>query len=310
MLKDRTWVQDKLQWMRDATIWPNGLRYLWTDAFGVVLLVSLYRETGEERYLEEAEWVVAEVERVLGRPRGIRIGEEPDRDGQYFHYLAMWMYALGRLGAIKPEYRQQAVDLVKEIHSAFCLPKKGVIWKMQEDLSGAYPGYEGLGGLDHFHGFVVYRLLDPDALVSEIADMTQIVENTYRDIKITQDLGLGMMIWMTHFFPDEPWARLQRERSLAILDPMWIDPPGYFCRQPFLSHVKFAFTNYGISMGLQAVGALTKRIAPLNAFFESYRSGDEYDTNAITHVMACTSHFPGEFIRENWPEDSAGTDGG
>ena len=147
-------------------------------------------------------------------------------------------------------------------------------------------------------------------LASEIADMRQIVENTYRDIKITQDLGLGMMIWMTHFFPDEPWARLQRERSLAILDPMWIDPPGYFCRQPFLSHVKFAFTNYGISVGLQAVGALTERIAPLNAFFESYRSGDEYDTNAITHVMACTSHFPGEFIRENWPEDPAGAGGG
>jgi hypothetical protein len=30
------------------------------------------------------------VQRVLGRQRGIRIGEEPDRDGQYFHYLAMW----------------------------------------------------------------------------------------------------------------------------------------------------------------------------------------------------------------------------
>jgi hypothetical protein len=25
-------------------------------------------------------------------------------------------------------------------------------------------------------------------------------------------------------------------------------------------------------------------------------SGDEYDTDAITHVMACISYFPGEFI--------------
>ena len=49
-----------------------------------------------ERYLDRAEWLVAEVNRVLGRPRGIRIGEEADRDGQYFHYLAMWLFALSR----------------------------------------------------------------------------------------------------------------------------------------------------------------------------------------------------------------------
>ena len=29
------------------------------------------------------------------------------------------------------------------------------------------------------------------------------------------------------------------------------------------------------------------------AGFETYRSGDEYDRAAITHVMACNSHFPG-----------------
>ena len=36
-------VLDKLRWMRQQRIWPNGLRYLWTDAFGLVLLVSLHR---------------------------------------------------------------------------------------------------------------------------------------------------------------------------------------------------------------------------------------------------------------------------
>ena len=40
-------------------------RYLWTDAFGVVLLVSIHEELNEQKYLDEAEWVVAEVERVL-----------------------------------------------------------------------------------------------------------------------------------------------------------------------------------------------------------------------------------------------------
>jgi len=53
---------------------------MWTDAFGVVLLVSLYRALAKDEFLGEAEWLVAEIDRVLGRPRGIRIGEEPDRD--------------------------------------------------------------------------------------------------------------------------------------------------------------------------------------------------------------------------------------
>jgi len=234
-------------------------RYLWTDSFAD----------------EALEW---------------------DRDGQYFHYLAMWIFALDRLGAVDPGYREKAIALVRDIHPAFVVPGTGVIWRMREDLSGPYPGF-GLGSLDAFHGLVVYRLLDPAGLAPEIADLKALVETSYRALTITQDLGLGMMLWMSHFFPDEPWAVLQRARALAMLDRMWVDPPGYFCREPTHRQVKFAFTNYGISLGLQAVPAHGDRVQRLNAFFDSYRSGDEYDTNAITHVMACTSHFPGRFLR-------------
>lgn len=294
-LEDLPWVLDRLRWMREQRIWPTGKRYLWTDGFGVVLLVSLYHRTGEERYLAAAEEVVAAVERVLGRPRGIRIGEAADRDGQYFHYLATWMYALHRLGLVKPEYRQRGIDLVRQVHPAFVLPGTGVWWKMEEDLSGPYPGY-GLGALDAFQGYAVYRLLDPEGLAPEIEQMREIVEKSWESLVITQDLGLGMMLWMTGLAPGEEWARAQRERCLAILDQMWIDPPGYFCRQPGFPHVKFAFTNYGVSLGLQTAGVWGDRVERLNAFFDTWRSGDEYDTEAITHVMGCTSHFPGEFL--------------
>ena len=54
-----------------------------------MLLLTLHRELAEESWVEQAEAVVADVDRVLGRGRGYRIGEAPDRDGQYFHYLAM-----------------------------------------------------------------------------------------------------------------------------------------------------------------------------------------------------------------------------
>jgi hypothetical protein len=294
-LTDMGYVLDKLDWMRSMRIWPNGLRYLWTDAFGLVLLVSLYQELEDERYLDEAEGLVAEVNRVLGRPRGIRIGEEPDRDGQYFHYLAMWLYALAVLGRYRPAYREQGVALVRQIHDTFVVPGRGVVWKMLEDLSGPYPGY-GFGALDAFDGYASYRMLDERALAREIAEMRALIEQTADALVITQDLGLGMMLWLAHFFPEEAWAKLQRTRSLAMLDRMWVRQ-GYFAREPNLPHMRFAFTNYGVSVGLQAVGAMPDRVMALNAYFETYRSGDEYDRAAITHVMAASSHFPGLLLR-------------
>lgn len=288
-------VMDRLLWMRSNRIWPNGLRYLWTDAFGVVLLVSLYEELDDDAYLDKAESLVAEVKRVLGRPLGIRIGEEPDRDGQYFHYLAMWLYALSVLARHRPGYRQQGVQLVKQIHKPFLIPGRGIIWKMQEDLSGPYPG-TGLGALDAFDGYVSYRLLDGNALPSEILDMRTLIDQTYADLDITQDLGLGMMLWLTHFFPHEKWAAVQRQRCLSTLDGMW-NPTGYFCREPYLPDVKFAFTNFGVSIGLQAVGEMQDRVSKLNEYFDGYRSGDEYDSAAITHVMACCSRQPGCLLK-------------
>lgn len=294
-LADIDYVLNKLDWMREERIWPNGLRYLWTDAFGVVLFVSLYHHSGERRWLEAAEALVADVERVLGRERGIRIGEAAERDGQYFHYLAMWMFALARLGEELPEYRERGVALVREVHDAFVLPGRGVVWKMEEDLSAPYPGY-GLGAMDAFDGYVSYRLLDERALAREIGDMRAVMEVQYPGLDIDQDLGLGMMLWLAHFFPSEPWAQVQTRRSLAALDRLWTDPPGFFARASFAPQTRIAFANYGVSLGLQAAGMHPERVERLNAYFDSYRSGDEYDREAITHVMACTSHFPGAFL--------------
>ena len=291
---DARYAIAKLALMRAQGIWPNGLRYLWTDAFGVVLLVSLYAESGQRKYLDQAEFLVAEVGRVLGRPRGIRIGEAPDRDGQYFHYLAMWLYGLAVLARHIQDYRRVGVELVRQIHDAFVIPGRGVVWKMNEDLSGPYPGY-GLGALDAFDGYVSYRLLDESALAGQIADMHALIVLAAPDLYITQDLGIGMMLWMSQFFPEEDWARTQRARCLQILDHMWVEG-GYFCREPGAGNVRFAFTNYGVSVGLQAVNAMPQRVRSLNAYFETHRSGDEYDRDSITHVMACSSHFPGHLI--------------
>ena len=292
MVRDIPYVLDKLEWMKREGIWPNGLRYLWTDAFGVVLYLSLYQETHEDRWLGEAEQLVADVERVLGRPRGLRIGQAPDRDGQNFHYLAMWLFALARLGDFKPEYRQRGIAIARDVHAAFVVPHVGVIWKMKEDLSGSYPGH-GFGAMDAFDGYVSYRLLDEEALASEIGEMRELIERQYRKLDVDQDLGLGMMLWLAHFFHDEEWAKAQSARALAALDRLWVDPPGFFGRASYAPHVRIAFANYGVSVGLQAADAWPERVERLTAYFDRYRSSDEYDREAITHVMACSSHLPG-----------------
>jgi hypothetical protein len=143
---------------------------------------------------------------------------------------------------------------------------------------------------------VAYKLLAPDLLAREIEEMSQLIKASYASLSIDQDLGLGMMLWLCHFFPAERWALHQKARSLEQLDGLWVQPPGYFCRQTDWREMKFAFTNYGISIGLQSADFWPQRVDALNTFFDTYQSGDEYDSNAITHVMACSSHFPGLFI--------------
>lgn len=283
--------------MEAEAIWPNGMRYLWTDGFGVALLVSLAEALDDDRYLDAADLVVADVDNVLGRRHGYRIGQAPDRYGQYFHYLTLWAFALGMLGRHRPKHLDAALALVRDIHPRFVDPRRGVWWKMREDLSGPEPGF-GLGALDPFQACAVYRQLDggTGALAAELTDMAALIEASWRDLWITQDLGLGTMLWSAAWCSDEPWATAHIERSLTQLDHLWVDPPGYFCREPGYRHVRFAFTNSGVALGLQAAGTAGDRVQQLIAYFDGYRSGDHYDRDAITHVMACVARLPGVML--------------
>jgi hypothetical protein len=289
-------VLQRLEWMRAERIWPDGLRYLWTDAFGVVLLLSLADELHDPSLVDEAEHVAREVERVLGRRLGVRIGEAPERGGQYYHYLAMWMFALNELGRERPVWRERAVHLAQQVHPRFVVPGAGVHWKMLEDLSAPWPGY-GWGALDAFHGFVVYRLLDEHVLQNEITQLRLLVERAWPRLLVTQDLGLGMLLWMTSFFPQEEWASVLRDRALRTLDTMWVDPPGYFARAPDQRLVRIAFANWGVAIGLQAAGMWPQRVQALLHAHWNWSSGDEYDREAITHVMGCCARLPGRLLR-------------
>ena len=165
---------------------------------------------------------------------------------------------------------------------------------MREDLSGPYPGY-GLGLLESFHSYVVYRLLAPEELAAEIREMQELVARSYPSVDVDQDLGLGMMLWFTHFFPQEDWAvsngsaRWPPWRHVDRAARLFLPPSGPAGGEVRLHQLR------GFP-GPPGGGGQPQRVRRLNDFFRSYQSGDEYDREAITHVMACTSWFPGEFI--------------
>ena len=50
------------------------------------------------------------------------------------------------------------------------------------------------------------------------------------------------------------------------------------------------------------VRARLERVPVLNEFFDGYRSGDECDREAITHVMACSSHFSGLLLADDFAD--------
>lgn len=296
-------VLDRLGWVRDYGIWPHGPRDLWTDALGVICLVSLYRDMKEEWILAEAEWVAQEVDRVLGRRKGIRTAERVDGQGQTFRSQALWVFALHRLGQVLPHYRHRALALVREIHAPFVRPGAGIISRMEEDLSRPFAGSEA-GLLEVFLGLAVYRQVGKDALRPEIEELEGMVLRTYQSLAPDHGVDLGLLLWLTHFFPREGWALALRERTLTALDARWVDPPGYFRRnlpEPWIGPVRsnrLVITNCSASIGLQAQGVWAHRVERLHRYFlEDYRWETDMD-DALAPILTCLSLRPGLFLSD------------
>ena len=255
------------------------------------------RNSATAKFLDQAEWLVAEVDRVLGRARGIRIGEAPDRDGQYFHYLAVWLYALAVLGRHLPGLSAQRHRSRAPYPSRLCAAGRGVIWKMKEDLSGAlsrlWPGRAGC--LRWLCLLPLYRrdALQPGNRGDEGADRPVRAGTVHHPGSGSWNDAVDDAFFSGRGMGGVAAGPLPQSNSMPCGRTS-----GYFCREPELPGVKFAFTNYGVSVGLQAVREMPERVRQLNQFFEDYRSGDEYDREAITHVMACSSRFPGYFLRD------------
>jgi len=297
-------------------------RYLWTDSFGVCNFVTLYYETGEKRYLDQADSLIQNVHDTLGKDRqgksrlgnatneeplkgGLRIGKEdpegtPDGDGQYFHYLTKWMFALNRMSVARNnhKYNDWAIQLAEAVHPKFVHAKGQnhlrMYWKMSTDLSK--PQVHSEGNLDPYDGLVTYKLLreaspNSQVLTQEIADMTKMVNSKYLFYRSDDPLDLGEALWLAHFFPSEEWSKALSARSIDALDYLW--KSGAFLLP---DRYRLAFREFGTAIGVQTNlkggSRWVERAHDINEYWSKNLYSRDKD---ITPVMYCSSLIPGVF---------------
>ncbi len=122
-------------------------------------VLTLFYETKDTKYLDAADCLIQDVHNTLGKERslkhrlgsstdddpllgGLRIGKAdpegyPDGDGQYFHYLTKWMFALNRMSIAKnnPKYNRWAIQLAESIHPHFVYNRESSRPKMYWKIS-------------------------------------------------------------------------------------------------------------------------------------------------------------------------------
>lgn len=330
-------------------------RYLWTDAFAVCNFLGLYQQTGDDSFKSLALALVGQVHECLGRYRqddtrrgwisalsesegrlhptagGLRIGKkmnergpddpfdqemEWDRDGQYYHYLTKWMYALQCVGTVTAEkvYWRWARELAKKVHAGFVFPSDGggpkyIHWKMSIDLSR--PLVPSMGLHDPLEGLIVYSQLQ--AGKSENAkDSPQ--PDLSREIKELAAICTGMS-WVTEdslgvgglLCNSLQLAQLMiRDRSgqdkllLALLDDSLVGLESYLKMNTLQlpGQYRLAFREFGLSIGLHAVERLKGLLE---------KEADSFTESAALHARIEELMYyqsVGEQIEKFWQEEA------
>ncbi|KAK7951769.1 l-ascorbic acid binding protein [Apiospora aurea] len=312
-------------------------RYLWTDAFGVVNFVTLRYATGEERYLGAAKRLVQTVHDTLGRTRdgssrlpgasdaeplkgGLRIGKVDeagsDGDGQYHHYLTLWVYALSCLAVASKEvrYNDLAIQLAQAIHPRFIAEKNGIgglsmVWKISTDMSR--PLSRSKGHLDDVTGYVVFERLDSVARwfgqgddQPLLAEKEQYWSMTMRSRPLqssTDMLDLGMSLWVAQFCSrrgDEPLRELGTH-GINTAREMLVERKGPYSILTKSAGRRLAFRELGACLGIKCYSNDADLLNSADLLVEFWGSHAEESTPddlvAITQAMLAAALIPGAF---------------
>ncbi|KAI9373430.1 hypothetical protein BJX61DRAFT_533187 [Aspergillus egyptiacus] len=330
-------------------------RYLWTDAFGLLNLLTLHTETNrsssseaetkaevKSHYLTLAARLIDAVHDTLGCTRdgtarlpgasdenplggGLRIGkidaDGPDGDGQYHHYLTLWMFALNRMSMASGDarYNRLAVSLAKAIHAPFFVNRGAssspprMVWKMDTTLSRVLVGSEG--NLDPIDGFVVMRILqagarrfgeqEEEVLKEEIADYRRVMERKGEHFVSSDPLDLGMTLWTAHWVVEEEWAARLVDRCYEQIYDLF-ETDRYLDRSV---KRRLAFREFGTALGMRCMAAQESEKERavdwkfygdrILEFWEPYMEGlaAPEALRPITRVMYAAALLPGAFQR-------------
>ncbi|MHC4454636.1 MAG: hypothetical protein ACYSWS_08050 [Planctomycetota bacterium] len=224
---------------------------------------------------------------------GLRIGKEMnergpsdrfdeslewDRDGQYYHYLTKWMHALNRVSRVTADttYNTWAIELAKTVHAGFVYvpfsgSQKRMYWKMSIDLSR--PLVPSMGQHDPLDGFITYNQLQlcaaddsgktpvPD-LSKEITDMENICGGKSW---VTDDpLGIGGLLCDAYKVAQMIVSKNFEQTDLleTLLDASLQGLVSYSRTSPLnlSADYRLAFREFGLSIGMRAVGRLKELI--------------------------------------------------
>lgn len=306
-----------------------GRRYLWTDAFAVCTWLGLHHTTGDERFLDLALRLVERVHGVLGRHRdddprkgwisglgeeegarhptagGLRIGKplperppgapfdrelEWERDGQYYHYLTKWMYALACAARAtgQTRYHRWAAELADAAHRGFVhgpgsAPR--LHWKMSVDLTRplvASMGYhDALDGVAAVSALRASPARDPEAPSLEAAE-TALQRMCVGTSWVTDDpLGLGGLLTDALRLAQRVAEGRRDLRGLltGVVEASVESLAAFAARSPLRlpAERRLAFRELGLVLGLRAAGRMialaeSVRLDPLSGLHEAIQS--------------------------------------
>uniref|UniRef100_A0A915JSW7 Alpha-1,2-Mannosidase n=1 Tax=Romanomermis culicivorax TaxID=13658 RepID=A0A915JSW7_ROMCU len=242
---------------------------------------------------------VQRMKRKIGKPNDE--GSSMDGDGQYYHYLTKWMFALNRMTFVTTDstYNKWAIELAQSIHPHFVEKSesgmaKRMCWKVSINLSKPLVNSEG--GLDPYDGYVTYCILrdtsnDSDTLSSEINDLKNLIDRRYESYSTHDTLDAGEALWLTSWCSGEPWA--QRVYRVARSAVNILRERGEFDET---HRHRLAFREFGTTIGVQmheemmSVDHWRNTNEKVHEFWYHYLYERDID---ITPVMYCCSLFPG-----------------
>jgi hypothetical protein len=319
-------IADAATWIPPEKAGGFKGRYLWTDAFGVVNFLTLHQTTGDETYLLLAKNLVKVVHDIQGRTRdgksrlpgapddnplggGLRIGKtDADDDGQYHHYLTLWMFALNRVSIVahEPQYNGQAIQLAKAIQPRFFVGKNTdhprMVWKIATDMS--HPLVKSQGNLDPIDGYVTMRILQASVregdqrLDEEIKDYKKVMEGKGEHFVSSDTLDLGMSAWSSHWLAGkEEWATKLQKQTLRQLEEVLSS------RGRMLGGSRLAFRDFGACLGARVCEGTNLRLRShmevLIREWELAFTQTPDELMPITHVMYAAALIPGAW-KKGW----------